>query len=486
MATLRQLIIGFAANLGTIGAGMTLGYSAVALPAMQSPDHQPYVSDQTASWIASLISIGMPLGCIVMGYLLNRLGRRGTLMVVNTPSLLGWILIAAAPQDDTWFQCAVYAGRLLTGFAVCLVGTPAVVYCSEVMDNAIRGVVISWPAIGFSIGILLVYVLGAILQDNWRLLAGICVTIPLISIIAVWRMVPESPVWLVSKGNVKKAETSLKQINKVPTDNSLPEIMQVALDKMVSSKSEDTSDNTWRETIAFLKKPEAYKPLLIFNGFFFIQQFSGIYVIIVYTVNIIVDSGINFDGYLATVLVGVIRLIVAVVSSYLCKQYGRRTLCHISGTGLTLSMGALAVFLSLANWGVLSPEQVATHSWFPMMAILLCVATGTLGFLPLPFGMIGEVFPIEIRGTACGVCTFVMSVFTFVAVKSLLGLKNWMGYHNVFALYAGIAAAGTIVLYFYLPETHGKTLDEIVEYFRTDRKTKKASEDAEIDAAGCR
>ncbi|XP_069699256.1 facilitated trehalose transporter Tret1-like isoform X2 [Periplaneta americana] len=470
MSTTKQLIVSAAANLGTIASGMALGFSAVALPAMQMTDHVPHVSEEQASWVASLTSIGMPAGCLLMGPLLTRLGRRRTLMLVNFPSVLGWLLIATAPHSENWPLYLVYVGRLLTGISTGLVSTAAVVYVSEVIDRTLRGVVVTWPSLGVALGILIVYVLGSIFQENWRLVAGISTCVPIISIALIWYILPESPVWLLARGNVEEAELCMRKIRHVPLEERLTEDMQKELDAMMASNTPRSNNRTWRDDLAYLKRPEAYKPLLIFNSFFFFQQFSGIYVIIFYAVNIIRESGVNFDGYLATVLIGVSRVVITVIISYASKRFGRRMLCNVSGIGMTLSTGSLAIFLSLSHGGTISHETLLTHSWFPITALLLCVLTGTLGFLTLPFAMIGEVFPAAIRGSAAGFCTFMATIFCFMAVKLYPEMRLWMGYHNVFTFYTVIIVVGTIVMYFVLPETQGKTLEEVEDFFRNGGK----------------
>ncbi|XP_023701755.1 facilitated trehalose transporter Tret1 isoform X1 [Cryptotermes secundus] len=464
MACYKQLALGAVANLGTVASGMTLGFSAVALPAMQALDHTPCVSDAQASWIASLTTLGMPPGCLLMGPMLHRLGRRRTLLLVNAPAVIGWLLIATASHSEPWFLYQVYTGRLLTGIAAGLVSTPAVVYVGEAMDKIWRGVLITWPSIGVSLGILVVYVLGSLFRDNWRLVAGISSCVPMISIIAVWFLLPESPVWLVSRGRIEEAQASMRLIRSVPEDTSLSDSLQQELDIALAREDQQ---NSWKDTLSFLKRPEAYKPLLIMNAFFFFQQFSGIFVVIFYAASIVRDTGLSFDDYLATVLIGVSRFATSLAISYASKRCGRRLLCNISGVGTTLSVGALAAFLSFMHCGIISPEAVMTYSWFPVTALILSVMTGTVGFMTLPFAMLGEVFPLEIRGSACGFTTFMATIFSFLAVKLFPDMGHWMGYDNVFTLYTAVIAIGTVTMYFCLPETHGRTLPEIEELFRS-------------------
>jgi len=98
--------------------------------------------------VASLLSVGIPAGCLLMSPMLDGLGRRRTMMLVNVPGLLGWLLIATASHTQPWILYQVYAGRLLAGLAGGLVSSPIVVYVGEVLDKTWRNVVVTWPSIG--------------------------------------------------------------------------------------------------------------------------------------------------------------------------------------------------------------------------------------------------------------------------------------------------------------------------------------------------
>jgi hypothetical protein len=309
--------------------------------------------------------------------------------------------------------------------------------------------------------------MGSLFQENWRLVAGVSCFFPAASIAAVWFLLPESPVWLVSRGRVQEAEASMRNIRSVPEEDSLPQDLQQELDAMTQKSARMDSSSRWKDTLRFLKRPEAYKPILIFNLFFFFQQFSGIFVVILYAVTIVRETGMQVDGYLVTVLIGISRLVMSIVISYASRSYGRRLLCNISGVGMALSLGVLAGFLTLTHDGNIGPEAAAAYGWVPVTALLLSVVAGNLGFLTLPFAMLGEVFPARIRGWASGVTTCIATIYSFLAIKLFPQMKHWMGYHNVFLLYTAVVTIGTVTMYFCLPETYGKTLEEIEEFFRS-------------------
>jgi sugar porter (SP) family MFS transporter len=440
-----------------------MGYSAVALPAMQKTDEHPHVSEEEASWIASLSAIASPVGCLLSGGLLDWLGRRCTLVAINVPSVLGWLLIATTPHTEPWFLYQLYAGRFLTGIALGMASSPATVYVSEVVDKSLRGMVVTWPSIGISLGIPLVYVLGYIIPDNWRLVAGIIICFPLASTIASWFLLPESPTWLMSRGRVVEANAAMRRIRGIPLRSSRQKNLEQDVETMITPEVRQDTSSGWKSTLIFFKRPEAYKPLLIMNAFFFFQQFSGIFVIIFYAVTIAKEAGVNFDSYLAAVLIGVCRLIMTVVISFASRRYGRRVLCNTSGVCMTVSIVGLSLYLNLTHDRILTD---ATYGWWPIMALMMYILSSTAGFLTLPWAMIGEVFPVRIRGPASGVTTCMAYVFSFVILKMYPEMKHLLGTHGLFTFYSTVALAGTICMYVYLPETQGRTLQQIEEHFR--------------------
>lgn len=310
---------------------------------------------------------------------------------------------------------------------------------------------------------MLVYLLGYIFPDNWRLVAGIVICFPLVSAIATWLLLPESPTWLMSRGRVVEAEAAMRRIRGMPWGISRQENLEQDMETMITPEAQQDTSRKWKGTLIFLKRPEAYKPLLIMNAFFFFQQFSGIFVLIFYAVTIVQEAGVNIDSYLAAVIIGVSRLIMTVVVSFASRRYGRRTLCNVSGVCMTLSISGLALYLTLTHDRVLTE---ATYSWWPIMALVMYILWGTVGFLTLPWAMIGEVFPGRIRGPASGVTTCMAYVFTFVILKLYPEMKHMWGNHGLFTFYSAIALAGTICMYVYLPETRDRTLQQIEEHFR--------------------
>lgn len=349
---------------------------------------------------------------------------------------------------------------------------PASVYMAEVSSLKLRGVFTTWSAIFFSIGVLTVYVLGYFLKDDWGTIATVTACFPCMGIMLAYFFLPESPPWLITKSRIEDAKNNLCKIYGVKAYT--PEV-QEEIETLVNHKFKTSSismkyDNkTFKsqltKKIKYLLKPTCIKPFILILTYFFFQQFSGTFVIVFYAINIVLDAGVKMDPYFAIVMIALTRLISAVLVSFLSKIYGRRPHSIISGASMTICMITLALYLFLIKKGVIGNSTQESLSWLPVALLVFYFFASTLGFLTMPFAMAAEVFPGKIRGTATGLISCMGYLFNFVTVKTYPSMVNTMGKDGVFCFYGGMALLGTVFIVLFLPETKGKTLQEIEEYF---------------------
>jgi sugar porter (SP) family MFS transporter len=318
------------------------------------------------------------------------------------------------------------------------------VYVAEAADQSLRGMLVTGTSIFVSLGILLVYLFGSVLPQDWRGVAGVCAVFPVISAVAIW-LLPESPVWLANRGRALEAENSLRRLRGV-------ELPRQEVEALL-----DRGDSSVRAAhLSTVLRPEVWKPLLILNTFFLFQQISGVFVVIFYAVDIADDAGVHTDGHLVSVLIGATRLLVTVAISYASKRFGRRPLAVVSGLGMTLCMGTLS--------GCVYLESPALN-WLPAPTLVLYIFMSTVGFLTLPWAMIGELFPTRVRGLAGGITTCCAYLFSFAVLKTYPEMKDTLGRQGVFLFYGVTALVGTVFLWLCLPETQGKTLEEVEQMF---------------------
>lgn len=237
--------------------------------------------------MASIIVLMVPIGSIISGYMMDVIGRINTIKVAAFPSILGLVLIATAP--NVYF---ILAGRMLVGISCAMGSSPAVVYITEVARADLRGSLISSGPTIASLGMILTYTGGALF--NWRTIAWISILFTVLPIILITFIVPESPVYLVTRGRIEDAAKSLKFLySRYPQpENTIESLADMHLrclirenEKRIADKLRNVnSDGQQKSKWAGFLKPTGYKPLTILFFLFLIQQFSGIYITLFFSV----------------------------------------------------------------------------------------------------------------------------------------------------------------------------------------------------------
>lgn len=211
----------------------------------------------------------------------------------------------------------------------------------------------------------------------------------------------------------------------------------------------------WKE----FRRPELYKPFLIMLLFFAIQQFSGIFVIFIYAAQFSLEAGVSMDAFLSAIILGVIRCVTTVLIAFASDKYGRRPLVIVSSVGMFVSMVGLAVVAAY-------PVNDTRFFWLPAMFLFFFVFIGTFGILTLPFAMVAEMYPQKTRTFAAGITMSLAFLMSFANVKTFSMVFDYFGNVAVFSFYAIVALIGVLFGAFILPETKGKTLQEVEEHFK--------------------
>ncbi|XP_066995155.1 facilitated trehalose transporter Tret1-2 homolog isoform X2 [Anabrus simplex] len=435
-----------------IVVGVAMAYSAILIPQLEAPESDIKVTLTESSWLASVLVLIVPVGALMAGVIMEYVGRLNTIVIAGIPCLLGWILIATSSS----FTMLLF-GRLLTGISSGFGTSPAIVYITEVAQPELRGSLISFCPTLASLGMVLIYAQGAYV--SWRMAAWLNLIYILLPVTLVFLCIPESPVWLVARGEVEKAEKSLLWLAGKRTSAARQQLAAMV-------KSQDMKAivaSTAKSRLSAFLRPAGYKPLCILCGLFLIQQFSGIYITLFYAVTYFEDAGSSVDPSIATILVGAVRCFMSLCNTALMKRFGRRPLCMLSGCGMAICMIVSGFFtLHYSKGGT-------TGSWVPVACMLLYVCTSMIGLLSIPWTMTAELFPTEIRGIAHGIVISVAHVIMFGAVHSYRSLTSFLGgAHGVQWFFAAVSLVGSLFVWLFLPETHGVALKDFENYFNNN------------------
>ncbi|XP_041979373.1 facilitated trehalose transporter Tret1-like isoform X2 [Aricia agestis] len=440
---LNQCLITCAVLILAAGAGHPIGFSAVALPQLREENSTLRIDDDMGSWIASIHSAATPLGSMLSGPVMEAIGRKRTLQASTLPLVLGWIIIGTATH-----HILILLGRVVCGFAVGILAAPSQVYLGEISEPRLRGLLIGTPFVAYSLGVLYVYALGGAM--SWRSVAHLSIVLPCLAFAALC-FSPESPTWLARRGRFHDAMAAMARLR------GDPDTAQRELHELISAREKEKARGEERvRFLATVLRPPVLKPLLLINAFNMLQILSGSYVVIFYAVDIVDEAGGSMQPHLAANASAIVRLAVTVLACILLLKVTRRALVLVSGLGTAACTLGLAYLL---YWG-------KGTGIMPPLLILGYVAFNTLGFFLLPGLMIGELLPTKVRGLCGGYIFCLFNAVLFGFTKLFPVMKTEMGMSGVFGVFGASAALATVILFLLLPETKGKSLIQIEQYYQ--------------------
>ncbi|WP_266143598.1 MFS transporter [Escherichia coli] len=259
--------------------------------------------------------------------------------------------------------------------------------------------------------------------------------------------------WYISKNKTKRAHKALQWLRGKDADVTA-ELHEIEKNHLDSIKNAPASalDLFNRSNI---------KPITVSMGLMFFQQLSGINAVIFYTVDIFRDAGSTIDGNLSTIIVGIVNLGSTFIATALIDRLGRKVLLYISAIAMNLSLLALGAFFFLKDTGY----DVQEYGWLPLASFVIFVVGFSLGFGPIPWLMMGEILPAKIRGPAASVATAFNWSCTFIVTKTFSDLKGAVGPYGAFWIFSAICFFSLIFVKFCVPETQGKSLEDIERKF---------------------
>ncbi|HEX3782848.1 MAG TPA: sugar porter family MFS transporter [Pseudonocardiaceae bacterium] len=426
---------------GALG-GLLFGYDlGVVAGALLLITKQFQLSALEQGFVTSSLLVGCMIGALGSARLADRLGRRK--LVVGAGALFGvGCLIAALAGSLT----VIVAGRLVMGLAVGALSMTVPIYLSEIAPARVRGALSGLNQLMISTGILVAYLinLGLDGQGQWRYAFGLAV-VPAVALIIGVYFQPESPRWLMRQGRESEARAVLARI--VPPAEVDGELAQVRA----------VLDGPTRPSIgALLGDRRLRRVLLVGVGVAFLQQIIGINTIIYYAPTILKALGFaNSAALLANAGLGALTVVVTVIMLLLVDRIGRRRPLIIGAISMAVAMAALGTVFSVAGL-----KGGGAVGWLAIACLALFKISFSLSWGGMAWILLGEIFPLNVRGTAMSLATFANwagNLFVGLFFPVLLGIGTGL----VFYLFAivGVLACGFAIRF--VPETKGRSLEQI-------------------------
>ncbi|KAK0181950.1 hypothetical protein PV327_000127 [Microctonus hyperodae] len=449
-----QFIAAMSACLAVIACGGHLGWTSPALPHLTNPDVEGSITKSQGSWVTSLYTIGAIIGSLISPICVDRLGRKYSLLVFALPQLAGWGLIIIANN-----VILLYTARLIAGIAHGGIFNVTVIYLGEIADKNIRGALGTFLKMSTNIGTLFVTTIGANLP-YWKLNL-VSLSIPLIFIL-IFSFMPETPYFYLIKGRITDAEQSLMSLRRLKYRESVREDIALMNDAVVEGKK--SKQNFFKELIRTRGNRRA---LIILLGLKATQQFSGHMAVVAYTQEIFSHSGSTLPPAQAVVILGVFQLVAGFMAAGLVDRLGRRILMLVSGLSSAVALVAVGVFFYLKYY---LHADVSSITWLPIVALIAYDVMEVFGIGTLPYVLLGELFPTNVKGAAVASGILVGSVFATLVGLGFQAMNSVLGIHWTFWIFSICCIIGTLFVYFITPETKGKTLEEIQIVLNSSKK----------------
>ena len=448
-------LVTFAAAMG----GFLFGYDFVVIGGAK-PFYEAFFNLTTTTqkgWGTSSAIVGCILGTLLCVLFSDRLGRRRLLILAGllfSVSALGTALATNFP----WFNFYRFIGGIAMGTALNL----SPMYIAEIAPHEKRGMLVTVNQLMIMIGILAAQLINlgiskldtALIADpttqmirdswsgqtGWRWMFG-AETVPAILFFGIMFIVPESVRWLVKNGQIDKASGILRKIG--GEEYAIMEIKDI--------KDTISSANMARVNFNELLRKKVFKLLLLGIFLAFLQQWSGINVVIYYASDIFQAAGFNLQQMMVQIVaIGLVMLFAVFITLFTVEKLGRRPIMLFATASMAVIYGIIGMGFYQGNTGL------------PIVILVLSnVLLYSLSLAPLLWVLLSEIYPNRIRGAAMSIGATAHWVANFLLTFSFPLIKETISWANNFWLYGGICAVGFIVLLFRLPETKGKTLEDI-------------------------
>ena len=435
-------------------AGLLFGYDqGVISGALDGIKRDFHVSTFVLEIITSWVTLGAMGGALVAGVLADRLGRRVTIVLASILFTAGALIEALAPGS-----VILVIGRLVVGFGVGVASVAAPLYAAEMAPARLRGRFVSLYQLAITIGIFIAYLVDYILSHSsgWRAMLGVS-AVPAILLVLAMIPLPDSPRWYVKAGRRDDATRALKRVD--PTENATS-----SLDEIQAAVDDDASKEAGWGTVF---TAEWRRPLVIGVCLAVLQQFTGINAIIYYANQIFAAAGFNSPDSqsLATLwAIGAVNVVATFVAVAWVDRFGRKPLLMIGCTGMGLSLavvGAMFIRLDHVNASTSASHGPTGEGIVTLVALVVFIACFAFSLGLVVWTIINEIFPAHVRGKAVAVATAANWFAAWVVSQFFLTLVSLITSTGAFWLFAGFCVVTFVFVQKMVPETRGRTLEDI-------------------------
>ncbi|KAM3964401.1 facilitated trehalose transporter Tret1 [Aphomia sociella] len=462
-----QYLAGLCASLTFTFTGATLSWASPAIPKFKSGDANIEITDAQISWVVSLLSLGAIFGCYMGQELNESVGRRRTILISAVPGLIGAIIILFTKWPEL-----MYVARLLYGLTTGSLAVVIMIYVTEIADKEIRASLGMLIQVMNNLGSLIMFSIGPFV--SYTAINSIILTIPILyALCCLW--IPESPYYHLKNDKIDAARKEFMFLKGRKDDKWVDEQLGIIRAHVKESMENKT---TVKELLTNMKYRKA---LYIVAGLKLVQYMTGILVIQSY-LEVIFRQTSSISGPHVSIIYGFVQLVAGIGATFLSRWFGRRILMLISCLGVSMSMTALGLYFYLQDSVKVSEEALKSLSPLPLVGLFVFNILYAVGVGNLPYVMQVELFPVNVKAAASSLATMFACVLCFAVTKCYINVKDIFGHCTVFWSFAIIGYLGLLFIYFFVPETKGKTLEQVIDNMHKPAETQPLRNDKAVNS----
>lgn len=435
----------FSGSLTKFSTGLIVGWSSPSLPKLKAADSPVPITSAQSPWVAGAMQLGTLPSVFLMAATVDVFGRKRGILFSAIPTIISWILIAQVTSFEALITARVIGG-LGSGYGKIVIGT----YIGEIAQPSIRGALGTFMGITYVLGVLTSYSVGPL--TTIKEFAYISTIIP-VALFVTFMWMPETPYFYLMRGKNDKARETLEKLRgHTMVDEELTR-MEKGIKKKVPLM------------VAFKKLISERKhrqPLYVICILFFSIQVTGKMPILSYCQNIFEESGGSISPYWGSIITCFIQLAALIISVFIIDKSGRRFLLISSCIGCAISLGLLAIYLFFKEH---LKRNVDTFNWVPLFSLILYNFVFNIGLGNVPFIMVGELFANDVKSIAVCVTSLCLPISSITMLKFFQVMTDAYGMYTSFAFFSVVSILCTIYCYYCVPETKGKSLEEIQAFF---------------------
>ncbi|KAL1490755.1 hypothetical protein ABEB36_013400 [Hypothenemus hampei] len=432
---------------------MQYAWTAPVIPKLIAKDSPVSSTINQAEWLETILMLGGCCGIPLNLFLVDKIGRKGTLICSSVTTLLAWLAIAVAPTIEYMYVARFFAGIAGdTGFVA------APMYIAEIADHKIRGFLSSIIYLMMLSGILLVYCVAPFVPVWVLCFLGICFNgITLLTL----PFIPESPYYLLYQDRLEDAKQSLLKLR-----NDEKCIESELSDIGIAVKRQKSERGKPQDIILVKSNRKALIIMIWLNAS---QHMSSISVMLMNLHTILDDAGAKYvASSTAAIIFSALMLVAALLASAVIDNFGRRLLLITSGIFTGISLLIIAIYFQMKYLG----SDVISFSWLIPISVWFYAAAFKFGIGLVPIVLTAELFPAKMKAMGMTLSDAFYVGFSVISLQLYQQLKSDYGVHIPFYIFAFCSFSTVLFTLIYIPETKGKTLEEIQFLLKNEERQK--------------